>query len=134
MVAITKFDPLADAWVSRAPELFENSVPGNPEVLLLELGECHRGRVVGLGQLECEDVGLVLLGPAVGHDDGRDGQAGQMEQQDEQGERGNIGKRLEAEHGEKRATSQRPARSTTNRQTRTTRDESRIDRVTWPSA
>ena len=81
-----------------------------------------------------EDVGLVFLGPAVGHDEGRQGQAGQLEQQDEQRERGYVGKRLKAEHARKAADEPAPPRSTTNRQTSTTRDESRIDRVTWPSA
>ena len=43
--------------------------PGIAQVLFLKLDERHGAGVVGVGQVECESVGLVLLVTAVGQRD-----------------------------------------------------------------
>src|SRR5262249_7055415 len=84
VIGVAEVDPLADARMAGAEDLVEQARAGMAEVLPLQLDERHRGRMVGVGQLEGEAIGLVLLVSAIGQGDRAQEERRHLHQQEHQ--------------------------------------------------
>ena len=105
MIIIAKIDPFADARMAGPKDLVEQAGAGVAQVLRLHLDERHGGGMVGLGQIQGELVGLVLLVPTVGQGHRAQDQGRHFDQHEHQGHRGDVGEPVEAESARRTARS-----------------------------